>query len=86
MTNRDWRPLYNQFETITDLDPYFSEAYTFGQLVIGDEGGQQREALKLLNKGTFKVHQQYRIPFEAMYVSHWDLRDDLRACSRYVTI
>src|SRR5690606_25662148 len=34
MTNRDWRPVYNQFDTITDLDPYFADAYTFGNLVI----------------------------------------------------
>jgi hypothetical protein len=50
MTNRDWRPIYNMFDTITDLDPYFESAYTFGNLVIGDEGGYQREGLKLLEK------------------------------------
>jgi hypothetical protein len=75
MTNRDWRPLYNQFDTITDLDPYFEEAYTFGNMVIGDEGGQQREALGLLNKGMHKLVRKYRIPFEGMYVAHWQMGD-----------
>lgn len=75
MTNRDWKPLYNMFDTITDLDPYFEPAYTFGNLVIGDEGGQQREALKLLRKGTFKIFKGYRVPFEAMYVAQWSLGD-----------
>lgn len=79
MTNRDWKPIYNLFETITELDPYFVEAYTFGNLVIGDEGGRQREALSLLEKGTFKVYKQYRIPFEGMYISNWNLQDDLLA-------
>lgn len=76
MSNRDWRPIYNQFETITDLDPYFAEAYTFGNLVIGDEGGHMQPGLKLLDKGTFKVFRQYRIPFEAMYVSHWQMKNE----------
>jgi hypothetical protein len=75
MTNRDWRPLYNLFDSITELDPYFQEAYTFGNLVIGDEGGHQREGLQLLHKGTFNLYKQYRIPFEGMYVAHWSMQD-----------
>lgn len=75
MTNRDWRPIYNLFDTITDLDPYFEPAYTFGNLVIGDEGDQQYEGLKLLHKGTFKIFKAYRIPFEGMYVAHWSMSE-----------
>jgi hypothetical protein len=75
MTNRDWKPLYNLFDTITELDPQFADAYTFGNMVIGDEGGKQREALGLIDKGTFKVLDSYRIPFEGMYVAHWELKD-----------
>lgn len=76
MTNRDWRPIYNQFETITDLDPYFKDAYIFGNLVIGDEGGHLKPGLELLDKGTFKVFRQYRTPFEALYVTHWQMKDE----------
>jgi hypothetical protein len=79
MTNRDWRPLYNMFDTITELDPYFADAYTFGNLVIGDEGGKMKEGLQLLRKGTFNVFRQYRIPFEGMYVSHWEMNDEKSA-------
>ncbi|MCX7718170.1 MAG: hypothetical protein N2111_07190 [Candidatus Sumerlaeaceae bacterium] len=75
MTNRDWRPVYDQFDTITELDPYFESAYTFGNLVIGDEGGRQREGLRLLDKGMNKMIYGYRIPFEAMYVAHWQMGD-----------
>lgn len=75
MSNRDWRPIYNQFETITDLDPWFAEAYTFGNLVLGDEGGHVPPSLQLLDKGTFKVFRQYRIPFEAMYVGNWVMKN-----------
>lgn len=79
MTNRDWRPMYNMFDTITELDPYFADAYTFGNLVIGDEGGKMKEGLELLKKGTFNVYRQYRIPFEGMYVSHWEMNDEKMA-------
>lgn len=75
MTNRDWKPVYNMFDTITELDPYFEAAYTFGNMVIGDEGGRQREGLGLLNKGMFRLVRQYRIPFEGMYVAHWQMGD-----------
>ncbi|MGB9690964.1 MAG: hypothetical protein ACPL7D_02220 [Candidatus Sumerlaeaceae bacterium] len=75
MTNRDWKPIYNMFDTITELDPYFETAYTFGNMVIGDEGGRQREGLGLLNKGMFRLVRQYRIPFEGMYVAHWQMGD-----------
>lgn len=79
MSNRDWRPIYNQFETITDLDPYFKDAYIFGNLVIGDEGGYLEPGLDLLEKGTFKVFRQYRPPFEAMYVTHWQMENETLA-------
>jgi hypothetical protein len=75
MTDRDWKPLYNMFDTITELDPYFENAYTFGNMVIGDEGGRQREGLALLEKGMFRLVRQYRIPFEGMYVAHWQMGD-----------
>ncbi len=75
MTNRDWKPVYNMFDTITELDPYFEAAYTFGNMVIGDEGGRQREALGLINKGMFRLVKQYRLPFEGMYVAHWQMGD-----------
>ncbi len=75
MTDRDWKPVYNMFDTITELDPYFEQAYTFGNLVIGDEGGQQAEGLKLLRKGMFNLIRQYRIPFEGMYVAQWSLHN-----------
>ncbi len=79
MTNRDWKPVYNMFDTITELDPYFQEAYTFGNMVIGDEGGRQQEGLQLLEKGMFKLLRQYRIPFEGLYVANWQMRDMKKA-------
>lgn len=75
MTNRDPLPLYNMFDTITELDPYFEQAYTFGNLVVGEEGRNNAKGMELLRKGTWGLFKQYRIPFEGMYVSHWNLND-----------
>ncbi|MBX7245422.1 MAG: hypothetical protein K1X53_07975 [Candidatus Sumerlaeaceae bacterium] len=77
MTNRDWRPVYDLFDKITDLDPGFEQCYTFGNMVIGDEGGRQKEGLGLINKGMFQFSllRQYRIPFEGMYVANWQMKD-----------
>lgn len=75
MTNRDWKPLYNLFDTITELDPEFEDAYSFGNMVIGDEGGHQREALGLVDKGMFKCLRRYKLPFDGMYVAHWEMDD-----------
>ena len=75
MTNRDYKPIYNLFDTITELDPYFEEAYTFGNMVIGDEGGRQKEGLDLINKGMEKGIYRYRTPFEGLYVAFWQMND-----------
>jgi hypothetical protein len=60
---------------ITDLDPTFIDAYTFGNLVIGDEGGDQRLGLELINKGMWKNPRKYKLPYWGGYVAYWQLND-----------
>ncbi len=79
MTNRDWRPVYYQFDTLTNIDPYMEAAYTFGNMVVGDEGGHQREGMELINKGMRNLPYRYRCPYEGMYVSNWTLKDKTKA-------
>jgi hypothetical protein len=43
--------------------------------VIGDEGGHQRDGLRLLDKGTWRAFRRYRSPFEGLYVAQWALKD-----------
>ena len=51
MSSRDWKPVYYQYDTLTDIDPQMEHAYTFGNMVIGDEGRQQGAGLDLIEKG-----------------------------------
>lgn len=74
-TDRNYEPIFHLFDVITDLDPSFIDAYTFGNLVIGDEGGDQRLGLELINKGIWKNPRKYKLPYWAGYVSYWQLND-----------
>lgn len=79
MIDRDYRPIYNLFDVITDLDPKFIPAYTFGQMVIGDEGGDYELSLKLIDKGMLENPRNYTLPYWAGYVCVWDVGDYQRA-------
>ena len=66
-TTRDYKPLFNLFFIISDLDPYFLEGYKFGNLAIGDEGGDQELGIKLMDRGMYKNPEKYRLPYEAAF-------------------
>lgn len=83
--DKDFKAIFNLFDVITELDPYFVDAYTFGNLVIGDEGGNQEEALVLLDKGIVKMPRNYKLAYEALYISNWGLKDKNRA-KRYAVL
>lgn len=83
--DKAFKSIFNLFDVITDLDPYFIEAYTFGNLVMGDESGDQESALRLLDKGIQKMPKEYRLPYEALYVCNWQLKDKNRA-KRYAVL
>ncbi len=78
-TDRNYRPLFHLFDVITDLDAHFIEAYTFGNLVIGDEGGNQELGLKLINKGILKNPRKYKLPYWAGYVAYWTMNNPVLA-------
>lgn len=65
--------LGSYFDTITDLDPHYVQAYSFGHLVIGEEAGRFRKGLDLLDKGIQSNPNSYRLGFEAAFFSFWDL-------------
>ena len=77
--------LTNYFNVITDLDPHFIPAYSFGNLVLGEQGKQYEEALKLMDKGIEYNEGNYRIAFEAAFFSYWTMEDPKRA-KHYVAI
>jgi len=63
------RAIENFFWVITELDPRFIEAYKFGNFVLGDEGGDQQAALRLLDRGIFRNYRRtYLLPYEAVFI------------------
>lgn len=57
------------FNVITDLDPTFTKAYTFGNLLIGEEMRAPAPALGLLMKGMLLNPKSYRVAFEGGFFS-----------------
>jgi len=66
---RELRAIENLFYVITELDPRFVEVYQFGNLVLGDEGGDQEAALRLIDRGIVKnLNRTYKLPYEAVFI------------------
>jgi len=77
--------LHRYFEVITDLDPHFMAAYSFGNLVIGEEAGDHKRGLAILDKGIGHNPGKYRLPFEAAFFAFWAMNDAALA-RRYAEI
>lgn len=75
-STRKYDAMFNLFFVMTDLDPRFIEAYKFGSLVIGDEGGDQERGIELLEKGVYKNPKNWRIPYEAAYCLLYSMDDN----------
>lgn len=53
------------FNVITDLDPSFTKAYTFGNMLIGELMHSPAPAMGLLAKGIYMNPENYRVAYEA---------------------
>jgi len=70
------------YNTISDLDPRFIDAYTTGALVMASDMGDPELAIKLLERGIEKNPDNWLLPLEAGWYSYLDLRD-YEAAERY---
>ncbi|MCX8036328.1 MAG: hypothetical protein N3D11_04580 [Candidatus Sumerlaeia bacterium] len=76
----EMRAIENVFNAISELDPKFVELYKFGNYVLGDEGGDQEAALRLLDRGIVRNYKRaYRLPYEAIFICLNALHDYKRA-------
>jgi len=72
---REYNAVFNYFDVISALDPHFIEAYSFGDLVMGDEGGRQDLALAYLEQGQWANWRRYVPWYEAAYVKIWAAKE-----------
>jgi len=63
----NYDPVYNFFNVVSTLDSGFTEAYEFGNLVIGDEGKDYHRALTYLDYGERHNWQSYSPWSEAAF-------------------
>jgi len=63
MTDKDLHQLYNLFNIITDLDPYFKQCYVFGGTIITYDQKRPDLGLNLLKKGMANLPDSWEIPF-----------------------
>lgn len=76
MSDRNYAPVVNLFDVITDLNPYFISAYLFGDTVIGEESGDYNKGLELIEKGMIKTGRTtYRLGYWGGYDCVWNLKD-----------
>lgn len=78
---RHFHNLYPILDLITDLDPFFIQAYEFGALALGDNN-QVDEAVMLLDKGAKHDPKNHFFPYKAGMTIFFFSEDYLRA-ARY---
>ena len=63
-------------ETITDLDPYFWDAYLFAEALLAWDAGDYRAANDLLLKGRKYRPNDYRLPYYLGFNHYYFLKDN----------
>ncbi len=63
-------------ETITDLDPYFWDAYLFAEALLAWDAGDHRGANDLLLKGRKYRPNDYRLPYYLGFNHYYFLKDN----------
>jgi tetratricopeptide (TPR) repeat protein len=76
------RYLWRIFDVITDLDPYYEDAYLTGALMMGVDLGDGELAIELLEKGAAQNPDQWIYAVEAGYYA-WMTLDDLPRAGAY---
>ena len=61
--DQDWRSIQHTLDTITDLDPYFWDAYLFSQVFLTWDGKHYGAANEMLEKAQKFFPDDYRIPY-----------------------
>jgi len=69
------KPIYQYFDTMTDLDPHFIPSYRFGNLIIGDNRFDWVRGQQLLEKGCHKNPMNYDLPYLGLYNAIFQTND-----------
>lgn len=78
-SDRRYPYLQTLFETLTDLDPRFVNAYIFGALTLAEDQHQPEAALRLLEKGMRENPKSWWLAFEYGFSHYVHGSDPARA-------
>jgi len=77
-----WTYITNTLGTITDLDPYFWDAYLFAEMFLTWQAGKIEAANELLLKARQYRTDDYRVPYYLGFNYYYFLKDNVTA-ARY---
>jgi len=84
-TDKRFDYLGHILDVLTDLDPHFIHGYTFGALLLTDDGRNPSRGLSILQKGAVHNPLDWRLPFMSGFINYVFLRDYERAADHFVT-
>jgi len=70
-----FRYLDHIFSVIAELDPRYADPYEVGSLIASQEAHDDREAIRILDRGFEKNPDMWIFPFEAGHLARMRLRD-----------
>lgn len=75
ISDRQWESIVATLDTITDLDPYFWDAYLFSEVFLAWGARRYKDANRLLLKGTRYIQNDYRIFYYLGFNYYYFLKD-----------
>ena len=72
-----WTYITETLETITDLDPYFWDAYLFAEMLLTWQAGKYEAANKLLLKARQYRTDDYRVPYYLGFNYFYFMKDNV---------
>ena len=79
----DWDAVRDTLETITDLDPYYWDAYMFAQMFLTWDQTHYTDANNLLEKARQYIPDNYRIPYY-IGLNYYNFGKDMEKGSQYM--
>lgn len=71
------------FETVTQLDPDFEDAYLFASYLLSESAEQHKAALRILERGAERMPENWRMPFQMGFVYYLHLKQPLMAAKYF---
>jgi len=77
-----WGHINTTLQTITDLDPYFWDAYLFAEMFLALQAGRIKDANHLLQKARKNIPNEWRVPFYIGF-NHYYFQKDYKQAAAY---